>query len=112
VTPLVYGDVFYLPANAGRLSAYDALTGERIYRARLSHGGNFTASPVAADGALYLPTNDGPVYVIRAGRKYEEVAVNDMKESVTASPAISDGVLFVRTRTRLYALGSKDAPTP
>lgn len=112
VTPLVYGDIFYLPANAGRLAAYDALTGERIYRARLTRGGNFTASPVAADGLLYLPTNDGLVYVIRSGRQYEEVATNDMKESVTASPAISDGALFVRTRTRLYALGSKDAPTP
>jgi len=65
----------------------------------------------SSDRHLYLPTNDGPVYVIRAGRKYEEIAVNDMLESVTASPAISDGALFLRTRTRLYALGSKDAPT-
>ena len=107
VTPIVYRDLFYLPADGGRLTAYDALTGERIYRVRLSKRGNFTASPVAADGRLYLPTDDGVVYVIKAGRTYEEIALVDMEEPLTASPAISDGVLLLRTRRHLYALGEE-----
>ena len=53
-------------------------------------------------------TEDGLVYVVKAGRTYEELAVNDMKEIVMTTPAISDGSLFIRTRTHLYALGEKE----
>ena len=104
-TPVIYGETLYVGHHQGRIAAYNALTGERVYRARFSKGGTFTGSPVAADGRLYFPTEDGLVYVVKAGEKYEELAVNDMKAIVMTTPAISDGSLFVRTRTELYALG-------
>ncbi|MEM7352789.1 MAG: PQQ-binding-like beta-propeller repeat protein [Acidobacteriota bacterium] len=113
VTPIIYDGLFYIPANGGRLTAWDAVTGERVYRARLSKRGNFTASPVAADGRLYLPTNEGLVYVVKTGREYRELALNDMGEGLTATPSISDGALFIRTRSHLYALGSQgETPGP
>jgi len=107
-TPIVVGDVFYVGRHQGRIEAFDARTGESVYRARFSRGGTFTGSPVAADGRLFFTTEDGLVYVVKAGRTYEELAVNDMKEVVMTTPAISDGSLFIRTRTHLYALGEKE----
>ncbi len=107
-TPVIYGGVLYIGHHRGRMAAYDALTGEQIYRARFSKGGTFTGSPVAADGRLYFPTEAGLVYVVKAARKYEELAVNDMGEVVMTTPAIAGGALFVRTRTHLYALGEED----
>ncbi len=107
VTPLAYDDLLYMPGNGGRLTAYNAVTGEQVYRARLSKRGNFTASPVAADGRLFLPTNEGLVYVVKTGSQYQELALNDMKEGLTATPSISDGALYIRTRSSLYALGEK-----
>jgi outer membrane protein assembly factor BamB len=59
---------------------------------------------VAADGRLYFPNQEGLIVVVKAGPKYEELAVNDMEEETMSTPAISDGALFVRTRGHLYAL--------
>lgn len=110
-SPLVVGNVLYLVHHDGRLEAYDAQTGERLYRARFSQGGAFTASPVAAGGHLYFATEDGLVYVVQAGTEYQEVAVHDLGEIVMATPAVSEGVLYVRTLDRLIALGGDDATT-
>ena len=68
-TPLVYDGHLYLLRDNGVLAVYDAETGERRYRQRLGPGGSgFTASPVAADGKVYFTSEDGEVYVVRAGR--------------------------------------------
>ena len=106
-TPLLYGDLLYTLANNGVLAAYDAHTGERIYRERAAGRGGtaFTASPVAADGKLYLASEDGDIYVIRAGRQFERLAVNSVGEVIMATPAISEGTLYVRTVKRLLAIG-------
>src|SRR5207247_5621091 len=87
-TPLVYGDQLYVLANNGILAAYAVRTGERIYQQRVGEGGSFSASPVAADGKLYLSSEDGDVYVIRTGPKYEQLAKNTVGEVVIATPAI------------------------
>ena len=109
-TPIVYGEQFYVLSNNGVLTAYNAKTGERLYQERLAgRGGAFTASPVAADGKLYLSSEDGEVFVVKAGAKYEYVGENKMGEVIMATPAISDGTLYVRTNQHLYALG---APAP
>jgi outer membrane protein assembly factor BamB len=73
-TPLFYDGILYTCSNEGIVTAYDAKTGERIYRARVGGGGAFSASPVAADGRLYFANEDGDVVVARAGRTYEELA--------------------------------------
>jgi outer membrane protein assembly factor BamB len=57
-TPIVYRGLLYIPNGGGRLTTYDASTGEPVYRARFSRGGGFTGSPVAADGRLYFPNQE------------------------------------------------------
>jgi outer membrane protein assembly factor BamB len=110
-TPIVYGEHLYTCSNQGVLTAYNALTGERVYQERLGgKGGAFTASPVAADGKLYLASEDGDVFVVKTGAKYELLATNPMGEVMMATPAISDGLLFVRTTSHLYAIGDAAAP--
>lgn len=103
-TPLVYGDLFYLVHHNARLVAYVAATGEEVYKARFSAGGTFTGSPVAADGRIYFSTEEGQIYVVQAGPEFQELAVNDMGEVVMATPAISEGTLFVRSLRHLWAL--------
>ncbi len=105
-TPLVYDDRLYACRNNGLLSCYDALTGERLYRKRLGSGkSGFTASPVAADGKLYFTREDGTVYTVEHGSKYNLLATNEMTESCMATPAIADGLLVVRTTKHVYAIG-------
>jgi outer membrane protein assembly factor BamB len=104
-TPLYYDGILYTCGNDGVVTAYDAKTGERIYRARVGGGGSFAASPIAADGKLYFANEDGDVIVARAGRKYEELAKNPMKEVIMSTPAISDGLIIVRTLGHVYGIG-------
>jgi outer membrane protein assembly factor BamB len=106
-TPLVYQNILYTCGNNGVLTAYDARTGERLYRARVGGGGSFSSSPVAADGRLYLANEDGDVFVVRAGRTYEELAKNTMKEVIMSTPAISDGIIVIRTLGHVYGIGEK-----
>jgi len=101
----VYRDQLYTLNNNGILTSYDAATGEQIYRARVGGGGAFSASPIAADGRLYLASEDGDVFVIQAGRQYAELAKNPMNEVIMASPAISDGLLIIRTLGHVWAIG-------
>ena len=105
-TPLYYDGILYTCGNEGVVTAYDAKTGERLYRARVGGGGSFAASPIAADGRLYFANEDGDVIVARAGRKYEELAKNQMKEVIMSTPAISDGLIVVRTLGHVYGIGA------
>ena len=105
-TPLVYGDLFYVCADNGVLSAYEAKTGVRVYQERLPS--SFSASPVAADGKLYLASEDGDVFVVKAGRKYELLATNSMGKALMATPALSDGVLILRAENYIFSIGEGD----
>jgi outer membrane protein assembly factor BamB len=105
-TPLVYGDLLYTCRDNGVLSVYRARTGERLYQERLGGGSTgFTASPVAADGKVYFTSEEGDVFVLRAGEKFELLAKSPLGEVTMATPAISDGRLFFRTKTHLIAVG-------
>jgi outer membrane protein assembly factor BamB len=106
-TPIFYDGILYTCNNNGVVTAYDAATGQRIYRARVGGGGSFSASPVAADGRLYFANEDGDIFVARAGRTYQEIAKNEMKEVIMSTPAISDGVVIVRTLNHVYGIGQK-----
>ena len=92
-------------ADNGVFSAYDAKTGELIYQQRLPS--SFSASPVAADGKLYLASEDGDVFVVKAGRTYELLAKNTMGQPLMATPALSQGMLILRGGTVLYGLAGK-----
>jgi outer membrane protein assembly factor BamB len=107
-TPLVYQGVLYVLNNNGVLDAYDLQTGAELYRQRLpTVGSGFSASPVAADGKLYLSNEDGEVLVVAAGRTFTHVATNSMGELLMATPAISDGVMYLRSSASLTAVGRK-----
>ena len=106
-TPIVYDGILYACTDNGILSAYDVTTGARIYQQRVGPGSSgFSASPVAADGRLYLASEDGDVFVVRAGRSYELLATNRMGEVTMATPAVSGNMLIVRTQTQLVGIGS------
>jgi len=104
-TPVIYGDQLYVLVNAGILTTYKIATGEQIYQKRLGGtGGSFSASPVAADGKIYCTSEDGDVFVIKAGPEYQELAKNSMGEVIMASPAISDGLLIFRGLKNVIAI--------
>ena len=104
-TPLVYQGLVYIVKYNGVLSVYDAKTGERKFQERLAGGTSaFTSSPIAADGKVYLASEEGHVLVLKAGPTYELLAQNDMGESVLATPAISEGTLIYRTQDHLIAI--------
>jgi outer membrane protein assembly factor BamB len=107
-TPLVYRGLVYIVKYNGVLNVYDARSGEKKYQERLAGGTSaFTASPVASDGKVYLPNEDGQVFVLKAGPAYELLSLNDMGASVLATPAISEGRLLFRTQQHLMAIGTK-----
>jgi outer membrane protein assembly factor BamB len=104
-TPLVYdGYLFTLNIN-GIVTAYNPQTGQRAFRGRVGVGGAFSASPVGADGRLYIASEDGEVYVLSATPGLMQIAKNDMKEVIMATPAISDGLIVLRTMGHLYGVG-------
>jgi outer membrane protein assembly factor BamB len=105
-TPLLAGGLGYFCFDNGVLSVYQLATGERVYQQRLGAGGaGFTSSPVAADGRLYISNEEGLTYVLAQGPQFKQLAANDLGEQVMATPAISDGVLYVRGSKRLFAIG-------
>ncbi len=107
-TPLLYGPHFYTCSNSGILACYEAATGKEVYKERISGGGDsYTASPVAADGRLYFASEQGQVRVVKAGPVFALLAVNALDDYVMATPAISNGSLFVRSQHFLLALGRK-----
>ena len=100
---IVVGDLYYLVDDHGVGSCLDAETGKTVWRKRF--GGDFTASPVAADGRVYFTNEAGETIVIRAGsRGYEELARNAIGEPVFASAAIAGGQLFLRSASHLWAI--------
>jgi len=107
-TPLVYNSIVYVLANNGLFDAYQLKTGDEIYRQRLpTVGSGFSASPVAADGKVYLSNEDGEMLVINAGEKFNLISTNSMGEMLMATPALSDGVMYVRSSASLFAIGRK-----
>ena len=110
-TPIVYGGLLYACSDGGVLGCYDPETGREIYRERLGGGRTgFSGSAVAADGKLYISGESGEVFVLKAGAEFEVLAVNDMAETCMATPAISEGTLFFRTRHHVVAIRPAETP--
>jgi len=106
-TPLIYGDYLYNLQLNGALSCFRAKTGELIYREQLGKMTAFSASGVAADGKLYFSSEEGGIFVVKAGPEFENLATNSMKDECMATPAISEGMLFFRTHHYLVAVSDK-----
>ena len=106
ITPILYRGILYVMKSNGAFQALDAKTGERIYQDRLGSGTTaFTASPVAADGKIYFSSEEGDTFVVEAGRTFKLLATNPTGEIIMATPAISEGVLFIRTAKQIVAVG-------
>ena len=95
-------------ATKGSCGVYELQTGALVYRERT--GTTHSASPVASDGRVYLAGEDGQLLVLRAGRSFELLTRIDMGETVFATPAISRGTMYVRTRGHLYAIAAPARP--
>lgn len=107
-TPLIYRGLLYVLANAGILDCYEFQTGREIYRERVPHqGSGFSASPVVSDNAIYLPGEDGDVFVVRAGEQFAILGKNSMDDPIMATPAISGGTLLLRTQHYLWGIRGK-----
>ncbi|HZS09076.1 MAG TPA: PQQ-binding-like beta-propeller repeat protein [Blastocatellia bacterium] len=103
---ILYGEYLYLMSDRGILTCLDAKSGEVKYEGgRIPIPATFTASPVAFDGKILLTSEDGDTFVIKAGPKHEVIATNSVGEPVFASPAISDGMIFIRGEKNLYCIG-------
>ena len=100
---VAYQGLLYLTNDVGVLSCADMKTGERLWQTRLD--GVFFASPVAADGKVYFASETGETIVVKAGRTPEILARNDLGVRLVASPAISNGRIFLRGDARLFAVG-------
>ncbi len=106
-TPLLLGGLGYFCFDNGVLSVYKLATGERLYQQRLEATTGFSSSPVEAGDRLYITNEDGHTYVLAPGGEYKLLAQNEIGETVMATPAISDGVLYIRARKHLFAVGTK-----
>ena len=105
-TPLLHDGLAYFCADNGVLSVYELASGRRLYQQRLGAGAaGFSSSPVAAAGRLYVTCEEGRTYVLALGPGYKLLAENELGETVMATPAISAGMLFLRGRSHLYAIG-------
>jgi len=105
-SPLYYGGRLYTVKNGGLLSCYDARSGKPMYQdERVDASGDYYASMVAAGGKIYVASQNGLVLALEAGDILTVLARNDLGERITATPAIVDGKLYLRTAGRFYAFG-------
>ncbi|MDB4789723.1 PQQ-like beta-propeller repeat protein [Verrucomicrobiales bacterium] len=102
-SPIVSGNHLLVVADSGVAICFDAKTGDRHWRERLD--GGHSPSPVLANGIVYCVSDQGVATVFRLGDTFELIAKNDLAESVSSSPAISQGQLFIRTHQALYCIG-------
>ena len=106
-TPVTDGKYFYVVNDRGVMFCLDAKTGAEVYGQQRIKPGTYSASPVLADGKIYITNEDGLTTVVAAGPKFEVLAENALNDYVLSSPAISDGRIYIRTTGHLYAIGKK-----
>ncbi len=105
--PLIYRDVMYLMKEGGILSTVNPASGEVLKMGRTPEAlEDYYASPVAADGKVFMVSASGKVTVLKAGAQWEILAVNDLDEEVWATPAIAGNNLYIRTRNALYSFAA------
>jgi outer membrane protein assembly factor BamB len=105
-TPLLSGGLGYFCYDNGVLTVLQLATGEKLYQQRLGAGSTgFTSSPVAGGSQIYITSEDGHSFVLAPGPTYKVLAENELGETVMATPAISDGVLYMRGGKHLFAIG-------
>ena len=104
-SPIISGRYLLMVADSGIASCFEARTGKRHWMERLP--GGHSPSPVSADGLVYFVSDRGVTTIIRPSETFAVIAKNELGEPVSASPAISQGQIFLRTHQHLYCIGSK-----
>lgn len=108
-SPLVLEGILYVAQDGGIVTTIDPETGDVLHRGRLSQGAKqYYASPVAADGKVFLVDTEGKLTVLKAGSEWEELSTTGLGEPCYATPAIYDGQIFVRTSKALYCFGVRE----
>lgn len=102
-SPVCYQGRYYLVDDDGLATCLDAATGSRLWQERL--GGKFRASIIAGDGKLYFTSLEGVTTVLKAGPTFEVLAKNQLEDGIVATPAYSQGQVFLRTEKHLYCVG-------
>jgi outer membrane protein assembly factor BamB len=106
-TPATDGTHLYIVGDKGLVSCLDAKTGQVLYGPQRIATGTYSASPVVADGKVYVVSEDGLTTVLKAGPKFEVLGENALGETTLATPAVAGGQLFIRTSKKLYCLGRR-----
>jgi outer membrane protein assembly factor BamB len=107
-TPIIHSAIAYVLGNDGIFDAYDLATGAEVYRQRIPHGGSgFSASPVVSDGRIFLSSEDGDMFIVKAGPAFEILGRVPMGEPLMATPAIVEGSMYVKGQRYLVAIGKK-----
>jgi outer membrane protein assembly factor BamB len=103
-SPIAAGKYFFVVSDGGVATCLEAKTGRKMWSERL--GKHHSASPVSAEGRLYFLDDAGVMHVLRAAPEFEVLAENDLGEACRASPAVSRGQMFLRTRHHVYCIGA------
>ena len=110
VSPFISGGRMFLVKEGGISTVFDTEAGKPLGGPkRVGNGGGYFASPILGDGKIYLASENGNVTVLKNDADYEELQLNDVGETIIATPAIADGGLFVRTRTQLFCFAEQPA---
>ncbi len=105
--PLLYQGVYYMVKTGGIVTSLDPATGRLLKEGRSPGAlGEYYASPVAADGKVFLASTEGKITVLKAAAEWEVLAVNELGDEINATPALSEGRLYVRTRGSVYCFGA------
>lgn len=107
-SPLLVGDELYTVSDTSNLTCFDAQRGKVLWEQRL--GGNFSASPIIANGRIYFWSEEGKTTVLATGREFKLLTANELKERIMASPAVSGNTLFLRTDKALYRIEEQPRP--
>ena len=107
-SPLLIGDELYFVSDGGFLTCLDARTGAEHYRERL--GGNYSSSPIFADGKIFTSNREGETTVFKPGKAFELISKNQLPGRIFATPAAVDASLFLRTDSALYRIGGAVRP--
>jgi outer membrane protein assembly factor BamB len=105
-SPLYYDGVLYVLKNGGLLTSFDPETGTVSKAGRVSGAlGSYSSSPVAAEGKIFIASEEGKVAVLKAGAEWDVMQINDLEESCYATPALEHGSIYLRTTEALYRFG-------
>jgi outer membrane protein assembly factor BamB len=106
-TPVTDGTYLYSINDRGIMYCLDVKTGKAVYGPQRLRSATYSASPVLADGKIYITDEDGVTSVVKAGPEFGVLAENDLGQYTLSSVAVSEGQLFIRTDGLLYAIGER-----